>query len=201
MPNQSGKIVLVLILILLLSGTAVYFLLPGFKSQNYTESEPGYSTTTPVKNETEGGTKDYKSEDLKISFNYPSKWIIDERYLEVLIANFKTSLNSNKEPKKDEIQIIIHRARGCHKTIDENLKDPACGEGGPSVKPNEILSKETEDIDGIKFHKYLVKYSNGKEQRFYFLEKGDRVLQIDKDPDPSMFEKEFEEIVKSIKFN
>ena|SRR3989344_2130465 len=206
MPNQSGKIVLVLILLLLIAGAGVYFFLPGFKKESIIEQVPNPSITAKYPNSQEAGessglSKKYSSEDLKISFEYPTGWIIDDRYKEVLLANFTTSLNSNKVPKSNEVEIIIHSPGGCHATIEENLKDPSCGELGPNVKSYEILSKEIEDINGAKFYKYLVKNPEGKQQNFYFLEKGDRILQIDKKPDPSMFEKEFKEIIKSIRFN
>lgn len=205
MPNQSGKVVLIVTFFLLLMGLIIYFFSPNFRKQEYSVLIPNSSigSTAVFEKATEPPLQknNYDSKDLKISLEYPSSWIMDDRYFEILIANFETNLNSNKTPKSDEIEIIIHNARGCHKTIDENLKDPACGEGGSNIKPNEILSKDTEDLDGVKFYKYLIKYPSGKEQKFYFLEKGNRVLQIDKKPDPSMFEKEFEGIIRSIKFN
>lgn len=46
MPNQSGKIILVLVLLVLVVGAAVYFFLPRFKKQgDYLEQTPNSSTT------------------------------------------------------------------------------------------------------------------------------------------------------------
>lgn len=202
MSNQSGKTILMLVFLLLVAGTTIYYITHGFRQQELTNKtvSNGIPIDNKNTNNAKSTTKMYSSEDLNISLEYPNAWIVDDRYVEVLLANFQTSLNSNKKPQPNQIEILLHNARGCHKTIDENLKDPACGEGGSNIKPNEIVSRETEDLNGIKFHKYLIKYPDGTEHQFYFLEKGDRILQIDKKPDPSMFEKEFEEVIKSIKF-
>lgn len=212
MPNQSGKIVLVLILLLFILGAVIYFqrkelvhfFLPGFK-KDYSEQVPNYSVQTSDRlNEVSKSSdlsKKYSSADLKISFSYPGGWFVSDKDFDLMISSFPTKFGANAQPDKDQIKFFINNFNGCHETIDENLKDPACGEGGPNVKPNEIISKETQDINGAKFYKYLIKYPDGKKQTFYFLEKGDRVLQIDKTPDPSVFEKEFDEIIKSIKFN
>ena len=204
MPNQSGKIVLVLVLLLLILGAGIYFFILGFK-KDYTEQIPDHSIQTTDRSKEASVSselsKKYSSKDLKISFEYPDKWFLEEKYYFIMLTSYKSKINSNQQPIQGQVEIDIHNFNGgCHETIDENLKDPACGEGGPNVKPNEILSKETEDLNGVKLHKYLIKYPSGKEQKFYFLEKGDRILQIDKNPDPSMLDKEFMDIVKSIKF-
>ncbi len=199
MPNQSGKIVLVLILLLLILGTSYYIFIPNNKKQDYLPSstiDQGIDLTKKLS----VALKKHISQDVKISFDYPQDWMIDDRYNEILIASFETSLNSNQVPSGKEIEIVIHNARGCHKTIDENLKDPSCGELGLNAKSYEILSKVVEEMGNSKYYKYLVKAPNTPEQRFYFLEEGERVVQIDKNPDPSIFDEEFEEIVKSIEF-
>ncbi len=201
MPNQSGKIVLVLVLLLLILGFVVYFFLPSFKEQEHIEQIPRtLETTSQRKSGLLSTMKKYSSEDLKISFEYPDNWFVNEKNYFLIMTSYATKIGRNEQPTNSQIEVAIHKPGGCHATIDENLKDPSCGEEGQDVKLNEIVSKETEDLNGIKFHKYIIKYPSGKEQRFYFLEKGDRILQIDKNPDPSMFEKEFEETVKSIKF-
>lgn len=147
--------------------------------------------------------KTHVSQDLKISFQYPKDWNIDDRYHTVLLTNYVTSMNRNDHPNSNQIEIMIDRFNvGCHESIEENLKDPACGEGGPTVKPNEIVSKETLQKPGGTFYKYIIKYPSGKQQTFYLLQKTgtDKILQISKEPDPSQFEKEFDEIINSIKF-
>lgn len=206
MPNQSGKILLVLALLLLVLGAAVYFFLPGLNQRQLINDTPGDAfpsyNNDKKNNENLNSLKDYSSEDLKISFKYPQKWFIEEKYYFIMITSYATKFSGNQQPTGEQVEIDIHNYNGgCHKTIDENLKDPACGEGGSKIKPNEILSKETEDINGAKFYKYVMKYPSGKEQNFYFLEKGDIVLQIDKSPDPSQFESEFEQLIQSIQFN
>lgn len=205
MPNQSGKVVLVLVLALLILGVIVYFFSPGFKKQ----PEEQLTTDFPIGSleekqatvKPQANKKQYQSTDLEISFEYPAGWFVNEKNYFLMITSYETKIGRNDQPNDSQVEIALHRPGGCHETIDENLKDPACGEGGPKVKPNEIVTKEVQDINGAKFYKYLIKYPNGEQTRFYFLEKGDRVLQIDKKPDPSMFEKEFEEIIKSLKFD
>lgn len=197
MSNQSGKIVLVLILVILLLGAGMYFFLPMLTKRESSEQIPGSTEIT----KSSESLKPYSSEDLKVSFKYPGNWFLNEKDFEIMITSFKTTFGENKQPTETQIKTFINEyGGGCHKTIDENLKDPACGEGGPRVKPNEIISKEVKDLNGSKFYKYLVKYPSGESHRFYFLEKGDRILQIDKIPDPSLFDEEFEAIIKSIKF-
>ncbi len=196
MPNQSGKVVLVLVLFILLASVGGYLYFSSVNKDIKTEQTVEETRSTEVTN-AEQSDQSYTSGDLKISFKYPNSWVIDDRYFEILIASFDTNLNTNKIPDANEVEIIIHNARGCHETIDENLEDPSCGEADGR---NVIISKETEDLNGMMFYKYLVKYPSEKEQEFYFLEKGDRILQIDKNPDPFMFEEEFNNIVKSIKF-
>jgi len=199
MPTQSGKIVLVLVLLLLILGATVYFFLPKLMRQNLENaSNTVYKNSSEVTQSNEG-VKNYLSKDLKMSFNYPRDWFVNEKNYFLMVTSYRTKIGENENPGNSQIEIAIHTLGGCHKTIDENLKDPSCGELGPKAT-NEIVSKETEDLNGGKFHKYLVKYPSGKEQKFYFLEKGDRILQIDKNPDPSVFDKEFEDIIKSIKF-
>lgn len=202
MPNQSGKVVLLLILLLLILVVVAPFFLPSFKQQEYIESSPAPPI---IYKDSQGssvlpGIKKYTSSDLKITLEYPDSWFVNEKDFDLMISSFLTKFGTNDQPKNDQIKLFVNNFNGCFETIDKNLVDPACGEGGSDVKPNEIVSKETEDLNGGKFHKYLVKYPSGKEQKFYFLEKGDRILQIDKNPDPSVFDKEFEDIIKSIKF-
>ena len=50
------------------------------------------------------------------------------------------------------------------------------------------------------FYIYTIEDSREEQQTYYYLQKGDKILQISKEPDPSQFEKEFEEIINSITF-
>ncbi len=148
----------------------------------------------------QSSTVRYVSKDLKISFSYPKNWYMDEKDLSILIASYETRIGQNSQPNASQMKISIDRFSGCHPTIEENLKDPACGEGGPQVKPNEIIFKEMKQISDAIFYKYIVKSSSGNQFTFYLLEKGGKIIQISKRPDPSQYEKEFEEIVSSIRF-
>lgn len=151
----------------------------------------------------QNSVKTHVSNDLKISFQYPKDWHIDDRYYFVLLTNYLTNLNKNDRPSAKQIEITFHKySGGCHETLEENLKDPACGEGGPSVKPNKIVSKESTQISGGIFYKYVIEYPSGKQQTFYLLQQTgtDKILQISKEPDPSKFETEFNEIISSVKF-
>jgi hypothetical protein len=197
MPNQSGKVVLVLVLVLLILAAAVYFFSPVIKPGIPEASLMLYPESSQ---EPQSKNKTYQSEDLEISFEYPKDWFVSEKNLDIMVTSYLTVIGDNNQPTEDQLKFFINNFYGCHETIDENLKDPACGEGGSKVKPNEILSKEVEDLNEAKFYKYLVKYPSGKQVKFYFLEKGDRRLQIDKNPDPSKFEAEFENLINSIKF-
>ncbi len=146
-------------------------------------------------------TTHHVSKDLKISLSYPRGWYVDDRYHSILLTDYKTNQNKNDKPTLNQIEVNIDNFNaGCHTSIEENLKDPACGEGGPQVKPNEIIFKEVKQISDAIYYKYIVKSPSGNQFTFYLLEKGDRVMQISKKPDPSQHEKEFEEIVSSIRF-
>ena len=182
-------------LALLSVGAVLYFK----TTPNTTKIFPQTMKSTPVSNVDNLNLKNYTSKDLKISFQYPKDWYLDDRYLMILLTNYETNLNRDDTPVNNQVEILISNFKGCHDTIEENLMDPACGEGGPSVPKNKILSKETRQTKGGTFYKYIVESPN-KNFTYYLFEKGDKVLQIEKLPDPSKFEKEFEEIVSAIKF-
>lgn len=142
----------------------------------------------------------HANDDFKILFNYPKDWYIDEKNFDILISSYPTYIGENSKPSLDQIKISIDGFSGCHPTIEENLKDPACGEGGPGVSLNEILSKDMRITEGGTFYKYVILTPNGEEFTFYILENEDTVLSISKQPDPSLHEEEFEKIVNSIRF-
>lgn len=149
----------------------------------------------------QSSTVSYASKDLKISLNYPKPWYIQEKDLDIMISSYNTRIGENSRPNSNQIKIFVDKFNaGCHPAIEENLKDPACGEGGPSIRPNEITFKEVKQVPGGTFYKYIVESPSGSRFTFYLLEKGDRVLQISKEPDPSNFEEEFEEIIESMNF-
>lgn len=144
--------------------------------------------------------KSYTSKDLKISFELPKDWYVDEKDFSVLLTSYKTKIGENKQPIDNQLRLDIDRFSGCHSSREENLKDPACGEGGP-MKKNQILSKDSKQTkQGATFYKYIVLSSSGNKFTYYLLQKGDKILQISKKPDPSQFDKEFDKIINSIEF-
>ncbi len=147
--------------------------------------------------------KAYISKDLQISFNYPTNWYINEKDRSIMLTSYKSTIGENSRPDKNQIKMFIDEyGGGCHQIIEENLKDPACGEGGPSSPLNKIVSKDVAEKTGGTFYKYVIEYPNEQQGIFYLLQKkgSDKILQISKEPDSSQYEKEFEEIVGSITF-
>lgn len=201
MLNQSGKVVLVVVVLILIGLSVIAGIMifnPDLQQNSQDYSVASSSDLNKNERVERGETKEYKSKDLKISFHYPREWFLNEEHYFLVLTSYPTVRGGNVYPEDNQIEIAIHKPGGCHETIEENLMDSACGELGDSR--NMIVGKEIENLGDIKFYKYQMRYSDGKEQKFYFLEKGKRVLQIDKRPDPSVFEKEFEDIVRSIKF-
>ncbi len=152
------------------------------------------NTTTQNKN-----LNTYTSKDLKISFNYPKDWFVNEKDYDVMITSYKSKIGENKLPNENELMIFIDNFNGCHGLIEENLVDPGCGEGGSNVKKNTILSKESHQTQSGTFYKYIIESPSNK-ITYYLLQHDKSVLQIEKNPDPSQFEKEFEDLVNSIRF-
>ncbi len=140
----------------------------------------------------------YVSNDLKISFQYPKEWSIDDRYNIILLTNYETDLNRNDSPNDDQIELTINNANLCQKTIDEEIIKGGCGEA--NIVPTEILNKQQMNLTSGIFYIYTIKNPQGKQQIWYYLQSKDRILQISKEPDPSQFEKEFNEIINSITF-
>lgn len=151
-----------------------------------------------ILNQTQLSNTPYRSTDLKISFNYSKEWYIDDRDYNLLLTNYPTNQNRNEPPKTNQIEIQMHNASLCQPTLDQDVLLGGCGEGVNTK--NEILSKDVKKVGDGLFTIYKIKYPTGKEATLYYLQKDERILQISKKPDPSMFEKEFEEIINSIKF-
>lgn len=141
----------------------------------------------------------YISKDLKISLEYLKGWFVEDEYPFVLISNFKSSLHNNFQLKDDQIEILLWNKSLCQDTIEKNLIYGGCGENQKVL--NVILNKEVKIIpSGNTYYKFLVQYPDKSETWSYYLGKGEKVLQISKKPDPSQFEKEFEDLVNSILF-
>ena len=144
-------------------------------------------------------TVQHVSKDLKISLSYPNGWFIDDEDFSILLASYKTYIGQNSRPNPQQLKIFIDRFSNCFPSIEEDLRYPACGQREDG-QANEIVFKEIKDKSGGTYYKYVTRTPEDKELVYYFLEKGDKILQISKEPDPSQYEKEFEEIVNSIRF-
>lgn len=83
MPSQSGKIVLVLVLLLLLIGAVIYFLIPGFKKQEFIEQMPKSNEAS----ESSKLTKDFYSKDFKIVLNIPDEFQVEDNFPRLIIKN------------------------------------------------------------------------------------------------------------------
>lgn len=85
MPNQTGKILLVIILVLLTSITATYFLLSTWR-QGQTVNYSSQSLTYTQRAGTSGEYKDYYSKNLKISFKIPADARVEESFTNIKIG-------------------------------------------------------------------------------------------------------------------
>lgn len=86
MPNQSGRIVLVLILILLVAGTLFYFFFPSLKKDiDYIEQAPDLTTQQPPtisqdSNESSNQAKTYFSENFDFNITPPIGFRIEDNF-------------------------------------------------------------------------------------------------------------------------
>lgn len=194
MGNKRNKKSLRIIITVVIFVVFILFVLISLskKSQPLTQQ---YLKQPQIQND---NFKTHTSQDLKISFEYPNDWYVDDRNYTVLLTNYLTSLNSNDHPNSNQIEIIIREASLCQDTIEKNLIYGGCGENQKIL--NKILNKQIQALSSGAFYKYTVQYPGHPEQMFYFLQKGDNILKLSKQPDPSQFEKEFDDIVNSITF-
>jgi len=142
---------------------------------------------------------EYISDGLKVSLSYPKPWFLNEKDRSIMITSYSTTFGENKSPDDQQVEISIDQFSNCFPNFERDLIEPACGQGGPGYK-NQIVSKEVKETGGGTFYKYLVRTPKGQELIYRLLVHKDRILLISKQPDPSKFEKEFEEIVESIRF-
>lgn len=202
---QKGHLGLIVLLLVLVLGAGSIFY---FKSQNpktvpsinITPENSTNPTTTekPISNMA-NPFKTFSGKDLKISFKYPKDWFVNEKYFDLMITSYKTYIGEGRLPAKSDIRININEASLCQQTLDEDVEKGGCGEGVNTK--NQVLSKEVKNYSGNEFITYKIKYPNSQPATFYYLKKGDQILQISKSPNPSQFEKEFEALIKSIQFN
>jgi uncharacterized protein YxeA len=196
MKNKGNLSIILIIIVALIIGALIYF---KSNKEIFTlfRQETTPATQEQKKNTLEEQLQSYSSQDLKISFKYPKAWYIDDEYPFVLISNFKSSLHQDVEVKDNQVEVFIKEFSGCFPTLEEDLIDPACGQG---KQKNKIISKEVNETPDGEFLKYTLDSHDENQRIQYFFQKGNRILDIEKRPDPSQFEEEFEEIVNSIKF-
>lgn len=141
----------------------------------------------------------YSSKDLKISLDYPKNWYLEEKNYNIMLTTYPSSIGDNKTPTAKDLKIFFEIFMGCHDSLEENLIDPACGNGGLAVNENRIISKEERKTKAGTFYKYIVQSPKNK-YTYYFLEGKNKIIRIEKTPGESQFEKEFEDLVNSIQF-
>ena len=194
MKNNKKHYIFVLVLLTLVFLGLI--ILVKIKVENYQNSS---STNRP--NPTQASnTKTYVGTDLKISFNYPASWYVDNKVFDVMVTSYPTVIGDNKTPNPDQIKIFIDPYSSCYPAYEDDLIYPGCGEGGEASK-NTIVSKEGRLVQAGTFYKYVVKTPRDQQFVYYILYKDAKhILQIEKPPDPSQYESEFNAIVDSIKF-
>lgn len=138
------------------------------------------------------------SKDLKISLSYPKGWYIDDRYRSILLTNYQTNQNRDDKPTESQIRVMISNASLCQQSLDQEVLRGGCREGEDTE--NQILAKKVKNLQSGSFITYRIRYPIGQEDIWYYLQSQNRIIQISKEPDPSKYEKEFEEIVNSIRF-
>lgn len=197
--NKKGNVLIISIVIAALAITMLlYFKTSGtILTQLKQDTAP---TVQPSKQKeiTEGNQlKSYTSQDLKISFKYPKSWYLDEKDFDIMVTSYQTRIGENKPPNTNEIKIFIDNYSGCFPTLEQDLVDPACGQGKAK---NKIISKEVKQTAGGEFLKYTLESYDPNQRIQHFFQKGERILDIEKNPVPSQFENEFEDLVNSIRF-
>lgn len=192
--TAQGNILIALILVFVVALVALILYKNSSKSLH---PLPQNAQTT---NPSTSKTKEYTSNSLKILFKYPKDWFVEEKDRSIMITNYPTKIGENKQPDENQLKLFLDEFSGCFESIEENLIDPACGEGGQTAPKNKILSKEMHQAKGGTFYKYVINTPKGNQFIYYLLENGKNVLKIEKHPDPSQYEKEFEEIINSIEF-
>lgn len=191
---QKGNTFLIILICAAIIIGAVIFFTSGFqKSNRLTSSSPTPDSTQA----TSDNLKNYTSNDLKISFSFPKDWYIDEKDYEIMITSYSTRIGENKEPDDGQIKIFINSYSGCYPSLEKDLINPACGQG---EEKNKIVSKDVRQTAGGEFLKYTLDSYDENQRVQYFFQKGKKMLDIEKHPDPSQFETEFNQIIDSIRF-
>lgn len=131
MLNESGKIVLVLVLLLLLFGAVVYLLSPSLKKQGYIEKTPGSLIKTVADeeaNKLSELTKDYYSKNFKMKIASPGNFQVEDNFpifvfsnglKKIDIARNGTNFNTLAEYIKDfDIKRKVREVNRQEKTIN-----------------------------------------------------------------------------------
>ena len=158
------------------------------------------SQTSSGDNAANSQLKTYTSKDLKITLEYPASWFLNEKDFDIMISSYGTKIGENSTPDSNQIKMFINIFSNCFPNYEQDLIYPGCGEGGEGSK-NTIISKVGRVTQVGTFYEYIVRTPRKDEFVYYILYKDDNnILQIEKHPDPSQYEKEFDDIVNSIKF-
>lgn len=159
MLNQSGKIVLVLALFLLLLGTGAYFFYPSFKSQKYTDPSSSSlivnNKASEEMNISTDGTKDYASQDFKMTLKVPGNFEIEDSFPIFYLKNGTQMIEiirngTNFENLNDYLQDFdSKRSVKEVNTVEENISDYS------------VVSRETVDEgSGLKQKSYYLYTDN-----------------------------------------
>lgn len=189
--NKKVFIIITFILILFL---ILFFI---FNKSGKNKGENLYDKTSNA--ELSPKFKTHLSDDLKISFQHPSDWYITDKYFNILLTNYKHNINNNYRPKNNEIEIQINKMNECQITLDEQIQIGNCFAEGDWL-PTKILNKQIKELPSGTLYIYTILPPSETQRNRYILQNGDRLLEISKQPHPSVFEKEFEEIINSIEF-
>lgn len=104
MPNQSGKILLIIALILLFLSASAYFFLRTFKKEDDIETNVVPSSSASKKSfeasKSPEVTKDYYSKALKINIKVPTSSKVEEKFVDIKVSEgdgiiYITSVGTN----------------------------------------------------------------------------------------------------------
>jgi len=191
-PTRGSTLVLSLVFAVVFTAIIIFFI--KFKSGLIPPPSQNSQSSTETSD-----FKSYTSQDLGISFKYPKDWFVNEKDYEIMLTSYETEFGENRSPGNNQLKMFINMFSNCFPDYEKDLIYPGCGEGGEASK-NTIISKEGRPVQAGTFYKYVVRTPRNDEFVYYILYKDDKnIFQVEKHPDPSQFEKEFEEIVNSIK--
>lgn len=186
----SNKTIIAIIVVVM----SIFIFFNAITNNNSSRTKIDESINNQIKSE-----KTHISRDLRIKFKYPKDWFIDDRYGMILLANYKTDLNKKSIKKLGNVVINIFNEELCDMSMDEQVRIGGCYAEG-NWRPTEIIDKQISELSSGGFYKYTIKHPQGEKQIIYYLQNGNKMLKISKEPDPSEFDQEFEDIIRSIQF-